>query len=257
MSESPKKISLVYKIVFALTIAFFLLYFIMFLVFGLSATKINDADLKGGLGDVFKYHFSGVKGLFSFSFLNAGNVIYFSLSGLLYFFLFITLLYIVVGVIFIVKRKRKILIPGLVASLLVIYVYIMVATGTQKYWYIINQRAPFDHDNSLIGPTFGLLIFSVFYILSAYVLYFYSLFIVIKNPPVVEPQKEEEIVKLEPVQEAPKAEEIPAQETVKPAEPIVEEKPADNDEPVLFEEVNVEEEQAKSGKEEKVLAISS
>ena len=251
MSESPKKISLVYKIVFALTIAFFLLYFIMFLVFGLSATKINDADLKGGLGDVFKYHFSGVKGLFSFSFLNAGNVIYFSLSGLLYFFLFITLLYIVVGVIFIVKRKRKILIPGLVASLLVIYVYIMVATGTQKYWYIINQRAPFDHDNSLIGPTFGLLIFSVFYILSAYVLYFYSLFIVIKNPPVVEPQKEEEIVKLEPVQEAPKAEEIPAQETVKPAEPIVEEKPADNDEPVLFEEVNVEEEQAKSGKEEK------
>ena len=228
----------------------------MFLVFGLSATKINDADLKGGLGDVFKYHFSGVKGLFSFSFLNAGNVIYFSLSGLLYFFLFITVLYVVVGVIFIVKRKIKILIPALVASLLVIYVFIMVATGTQKYWYIINQRAPFDHDNSLIGPTFGILIFSVFYILSAYVLYFYSLFITIKTPAPEEAKNEEEKVEeepveLEPVEEAPAAEEAPVQETVKQAKPVVEEKPIDNDEPVLFEEVNVEEEQAKNVKEEK------
>ena len=232
----------------------------MFLVFGLSATKVNDADLKGGLGDVFKYHFSDTKGLFSFKFHNASNVIYFSLSGLLYFFLFISLLYLVVGIVLIVKRKRLILIPGIIASLLVIYIYIMVATGTPKYWYIINQRAPFDNDNSLIGPTFGILIFAVFYILAAYVLYFYSVFIAIKNSGVAETkiqeekpeENQEEVVKFEPVEEAPKAEEIPAKETVKnEPQKAAEEKPISEDEPVLFEEVNIEEEKAQQAKEEK------
>lgn len=80
MSKSPKKISLAYKIVFAVTIAFLLLYFVMLLVFGLSASKVNDADLKGGFGDVLKYHFSDIKGLFSFNFHSASNIIYFSLS---------------------------------------------------------------------------------------------------------------------------------------------------------------------------------
>ena len=260
MGKSLKKIPLAYKIVFAITIAFFLLYFVMFLVFGLSATKVNDADLKGGLGDVFKYHFSDTKGLFSFNFHNASNVIYFSLSGLLYFFLFISLLYLVVGIILIVKRKRLILIPGIVASLLVIFIYVMVATGTPKYWYIINQRAPFNNNNSLIGPTFGILIFAVLYILAAYVLYFYSVFIAVKNPGVeekeIEEEKQEETVQFEPVKEeakeAPKAEEIPAKETVKnETQKVVEEQPINDDEPVLFEEVNIEEEQAQKAKEEK------
>ena len=117
MSKTSKKISLAFKIVFALTIAFFLLYFIMFLVFGLSATKVNDADLKGGLGAVFKYHFSDIKGLFTFKFHDASNIIYFSLSGLLYFFIIISIIYIVVGILLILKKKRKIVIFLLVSIL--------------------------------------------------------------------------------------------------------------------------------------------
>ena len=252
MSKSPKKISLGYKIVFALTIAFFLLYVVMFLVFGLSASKVNDADLKGGLGDVFKYHFSDLKGLFSFNFHNASNIIYFSLSGLLYFFLFISLLYLVVGILLMAKRKRLILLPGIIASLVVVFVYIMVATGTPKYWYIINQRAPFDKDNSLIGPTFGLLAFAVFYGLLAYVLYFYSVFIAIKNPAVQEVEKKEEEKPEEPQkEETPKVEEAPIEEVIKQEEPAPEEKPANDDEPVLFEEVTVDEPEEKNEKENK------
>ena len=256
MSKSPKKISLGYKIVFALTVAFFLLYVAMFLVFGLSASKVNDADLKGGLGDIFKYHFSDLKGLFSFNFHNASNIIYFSLSGLLYFFIFISLLYLVVGIVLIAKRKRLILIPGIIASLLVVFVFIMVATGTPKYWYIINQRAPFDNDKSLMGPTFGLLAFAVFYGLFAYILYFYSVFVAVKNPGIeeVETKAEEPIEQpAEPSQEeAPKAEEAPAQETVQQAEPPVEEKPMVNDdEPVLFEEVDADEEAEQKPQENK------
>ena len=251
MSKSPKKISLGYKIVFALTIAFFLLYAVMFLVFGLSASKVNDADLKGGLGDVFKYHFSDLKGLFSFNFHNASNIIYFSLSGLLYFFLFISLLYLVVGILLMVKRKRLILLPGIIASLVVVFVYIMVATGTPKYWYIINQRAPFDKDNSLIGPTFGLLAFAVFYGLLAYVLYFYSIFIAIKNPAIQEVEEKEEKPEEPQEEEAPKAEESSSEEVVKQEQPPVEEKPANDDEPVLFEEVTVDEPEEKTEKENK------
>lgn len=248
MSKSPKKIPLGYKIVFALTIAFLLLYFAMLLVFGLGASKVNDADLKGGLGDVLKYHFSDLKGLFSFNFHSASNIIYFSLSGLLYFFLIISILYLVVGIILIIKRKRLILIPGIAASLVVVFVYILVATGTPKYWYIINQRAPFDNDNSLIGPTFGLLAFAVFYGLSAYVLYFYSVFIAIKNPA---PQEVEEKAEEPTKEEAPKAEEAPVEETVKQDQPAPEEKPVNDDEPVLFEEVTVDEPEEKPAKENK------
>ena len=246
MNKSPKKICLGFKILFGLTIAFLLLYFVMFLVFGLSATKVNDADIKGGLGDVFKYHFSDMKGLFSFNFHQASNIVYFSLSGLLYFFIFIALLYVAVGILLIVKRKRLILIPGMVASALVIFVFMMVATGTPKYWYIINQRGAFENDKSLMGPTVMLLIFSVLYGLSAYILYFYSAFIAIKEPGVQNSEEQEEVALMEEeekVTEKPQVEKAPVQETVKQEEPVVEQKPANDDEPVMFEEVNVEEEQ--------------
>ena len=253
MSKSSKKLSLGFKIAFAVTVAFLLLYFVMFLVFGLSASKVNDADLKGGLGDVFKYHFSDIKGLFSFNFHNASNVIYFSLSGLLYFFIFISVLYLVVGILLIIKRKRLVLLPGIIASLLVVFVFIMVATGTPKYWYIINQRAPFDKDNSLIGPTFGLLAFAVLYGLAAYVLYFYSVFIAVKNPAGQDvEEKAEQPVEEKPAEESIKAEEAPVQEAVGPIKQVAEDKPLINDdEPVLFEEVNVEEEETKNVKEDK------
>ena len=247
MSKSPKKISTGFKVVFVLTAAFLLLFVAMFLVFGLSATKVNDADLKGGIADVLKYHFSDIKGLFTFNFHNASNVIYFSLSGLLYFFIFISLLFLVVGIILMSKSKRLVLIPGIIFSLIVAFAFIIVATGTPKYWYIINQRAPFDKDNSLIGPTFGLLITAVFYGLLAYVLYFYSLFVAIKNPVAKEDEEKQEETPTEdnvegaPTDETPKAEEAPVQETVKPEEPVEEVKPFDEDEPVLFEEVRIEE----------------
>ena len=247
MSESPKKISLGFKIVFGVTIAFLLLYIAMFLVFGLSASKVNDADLKGGLADVLKYHFSDIKGLFTFNFHNASNIIYLSLSSLLYFFVFISLLYLVVGIILIVKRKRLVIIPGIIASLIVLFVFLMVATGTPKYWYIINQRAPFDKNSSLMGPTFGLLAFAVLYGLAAYILYFYSVFIAIKNPMIQEDEEKleekQEETEVEEKKEIPEAEEVHTQETIKQEEPVVEEESFDKDEPVLFEEVKIEEEQ--------------
>ena len=249
MSKPSKKIPLGYKIVFGITAASLLVFIVMFLLFGLSASKVNDADLKGGIADVLKYHFSDIKGLFIFKFHNASNIIYFALSGVLYFFIFVSLLYLVVGIILIAKRKRLVLIPGIIFSLIVVFAFIIVATGTPKYWYIINQRAPYDKNNSLMGPTFGLIISAVFYGLLAYILYFYSVFIAVKEPNLKEDEEKQELE--EPVEEvkeetqaeeAPQAEQAPIQESIKEEEPVEEVKSFDNDEPVLFEEVRIEEE---------------
>ena len=189
MQNERKKLSRGLIIALAIPYILFLVFFICLLVFGAMATKCADPDLKGGLGDVFKYHFSDMGGLFSFNFHEGSNVVYFSLSGLLYFFIFIAILYLIVGIWVIYKKKRLIVIPAIAASLLVIFVFMMVATGLPKYWAIINNRSPFDTKNNLVGATFAILIFGVLYVLAAYISYFASLVAAYKNPGVFEAKK--------------------------------------------------------------------
>ena len=222
MGDTTKKTSPIFRIISILTIVLFVLFFIMILLFGLFCLNVKDPDLKEGLGAVFKYHFSDIGGLFSFNFHNASNVIYCTLSGILYFLFFITLLYIVVGIIYIAKRKRPIVISGIIASLVAIFVYIMMATGLPKYWYIINNRPPFDKNNPLVAPTILILLFGSFYILAAYALYFNSLFIAIKTP---NPHAKE-------IEEEKESHEEPASKNEQSQE-----------EPVVFEEINLEQEQ--------------
>ena len=186
MQNERKKLSRGLIIVLALTYISLLIFFVCIFVFGALATKCADPDLKGGIGDVFKYHFSDIGGLFSFNFHDGSNVVYFSLSGLLYFFIFIAILYLIVGIWAIIKKKRNIIIPGLIASALVVFTFIMMATGLPKYWAIINNRSPFDTKNNLAGATFAILIFGVFYALFAYISYFVGLYEAFKNPGVVD-----------------------------------------------------------------------
>ncbi|MBP5469101.1 MAG: hypothetical protein J6Z11_07640 [Candidatus Riflebacteria bacterium] len=121
------------KIFLVITYLVFVLFAAALIVFGLFASKTNDADFSGGIGDVFKYHFSGLPDLFTFNFNNASNIIYVALSGLLYLFIVISVIYIIVGIIVSAKRKRAIIIPSLIASVLVVLVFVMVATGLPKY----------------------------------------------------------------------------------------------------------------------------
>ena len=222
MTDTNKKTGPAFKIVSISTIVLFVLYFIVFLLFGLFALNVKDPDIKEGLGAVFSYHFSDIGGLFSFNFHNASNVIYVFLSGILYFLLAITLIYIVVGIIFIIKRKRLIIIAGIIASLVAIYVYLMLATGLPKYWYIINGRAPFESDNPLVGPTFLIILFGSLYIIFAYVLYFYSLSIAVKT---VDPRVKQ------------------VEEKEEKTESNNDNQPVEEEQPVVFEEVSLDQEQ--------------
>ena len=181
MFKTRNKASRGLQIILITTSALFVLFFVLLLIFGAVGAHTNDPELNNGIGDMFKYHFKDIGGLFAFNFHNASNVVYFSLSGLLYFFIFIAILYLIVGILLIIKKKQRVVIPGLVASVLVVLIYIFIATGLPKYWAIINQRSPFENDSKLMGPTFLILIFGILYILAAYILYFYSLFIALKN----------------------------------------------------------------------------
>ena len=197
MYKTRKETSRGLKIILVTTSILLVVFCVALLLFGLFGSKTNDADLKDGIGGLFKYHFSDIGGLFTFKFHEASNFVYFSLSGFLYFFIFIAILYLIVGILIGIKKKRLIIIPGMIASAFVVLVFIFVGTGLPKYWAIINQRLPFDNDKSLLGPTFAILALSALYILFAYLLYFVSLFEAFKNPGLPEEKLlEEEAEKL-------------------------------------------------------------
>ena len=77
-----------------------------FVFFTLSAQNTTDADINGGFISMFKYHFSQVPNLLTFKFASHAGVISYIISGMFYFFAFIALLYLVVGIIVCAKKKR-------------------------------------------------------------------------------------------------------------------------------------------------------
>ena len=230
------------KIFLVITYIVFALFAAFLLVFGLLASQTNDADFAGGIGDVFKYHFSGLPDLFAFKFNNASNIIYVALSGLLYLFIVIAVIYIIAGIIVSAKRKRAIVVPSLIASVLVVVVFMMMATGLPKYWAIINKRDAFQDDNTLVFLTVGILLSGGIFILFAYIAYFASLLETFKNPGYVKEEKEEqkedvvindssEPQEEEPVVFEPVAEEVASEELIPLPEPETETEPEPEPEP--------------------------
>ncbi|MBO4737392.1 MAG: hypothetical protein J5627_03020, partial [Bacilli bacterium] len=173
-SKGLKILLVVSSILLALFITFLMLYAAL-------AGDAHDADLKD-FGAVMKYHVEGFKGLFTFKFHDASNVIYFSLSALLYGLIAIWVIFLVVGILIAVKKKRRIMIAGIVLTLLVVVAYMFGATGLPKYWLIINGRDPFK-DANLLRLLVGALIFSgALFALFAYVSYFACVLESFKNP---------------------------------------------------------------------------
>ena len=222
-SKGLKILLVISFILLALFIAFFMLY-------AATAGDVHDADLKD-FGAVMKYHIDGFKGLFTFKFHDASNIVYASLSALLYGFIALWLIFLVVGILVAVKKKRRIMVFGIVLTLLTVAVYMLGATGLPKYWLIINGRNPFEKAD-LLRFLVGALIFSgALFALLAYISYFACVLESFKNPRVE--QKEDKNEELE--QEQPAFEEEPAPE---------------NEEPVMFEQIEAEPEPEQAFEEE-------
>ena len=212
------------KAAIILAIIFLVAFIGAFVAFGFVATYVDDADIDNGFMAIFAYLLKAFPDIFTFSFHNPENYVYIALSGGLYFVLGLAFIYLIVGIIISAKRKRGIIVLGILASIIAIPVYFIMAAGLPKYFQIINSQKS-DSIAKLVIPTFALLGTGVVYIVLSYVLYFVTIAHAYKKPAkAIEEKAENEIV------EAP-AEEQPAEE-----QPV--EQPSDQ--AVVFEAIETE-----------------
>ena len=221
------------KILLVVSFIILALFLAVFMLYAANAGEAKDADLKD-FGAVMKYHVEDFKGLFTFKFHDASNVVYFSLSALLYGFIALWLIFLIVGIIVAVKKRRKIMVFGIVLTLLVVVTYMFGATGLPKYWLIINGRDPFKKADILRILVGAIILLDALFALFAYISYFACVLESFKNPrkEIKEEQAEEKVEEPQPA--------------TKEEEPAI-----DNDEPVMFEEIEVETEEAAPQFEEK------
>ena len=202
------------------TIVCFAIFLVSFLLVGAFIGLSHNHQIKD-FAALMQYHVDGLKGLFTFKLNDASNIIYFNLSCLLYIGIVLWVAFLIVGVINAVKRKRATIVYGLVATFLSLFVFMFTATGIPQYWLIVNTRAPYDNNPALLLFTLFTIVFSLIYIVLAFVLYFVCVIDTYRNSQVEEPVKEE----------------LPKQEEKKVIieEPKKEEKPIVQSAPILEE----------------------
>ena len=221
MFKKERETSKGLKILLVISFILLALFIVFLMLYAAMAGDAHDADLKD-FGAVMKYHVEGFKGLFTFKFHDASNVVYFSLSALLYGLIAIWVIFLAVGILIAVKKKRRIMVAGIVLTSLVIITYMFGATGLPKYWLIINGREAFKDANLLRFLACVLIFSDALFALLAYISYFACVLESFKNP-----RKE---IKGE------KAEDSEQKEL-----PTFEEEPApEGEEAVMFEQIEAE-----------------
>ena len=211
------------KAAIILAIIFLVAFIGAFVAFGFVATYVDDADIDNGFMAIFQYLLKAFPDIFTFQFHDPNSYVFIALSGGLYFVLGLAFIYLIVGIIIAAKRKRGIIVLGILASIIAVPVYFIMAAGLPKYFQIINSQQS-DSIAKLVIPTFALLGSGVVYIVLSYVLYFVTIANAFKKPAkAIEEKAENEIV------ETPN-EEQPAEEKVE----------APLDQPVVFEAIETE-----------------
>ena len=198
-------------------LALFITFFVLYAIF---AGKTNDADLKS-FGEVMKYHFKGIKGLFIFDFPYGTNVIYKSLSPILYFIILAWIILLIFGILIAKNKKRGILALGIVITFLVIPAYLFAASGSSKYWLMINNRGDFKNDGFLCFLGGAILFTVALFALVSCLTYLGCVLEAFTNPKVAQKEQQQE----ESQEEQPAFEEEPAPE---------------GEEVVMFEQIEAE-----------------
>lgn len=192
------------------TIVSFVIFLVSFLLVGAFIGLSHNHQIKD-FGALMQYHVDGLKGLFTFKLNDASNIIYYNLSCLLYIGIVLWVAFLIVGIIQAAKRKRATIVYGLVATFLSLFVFMFTATGIPQYWLIVNTRAPYDNNPALLLFTLFTIVFSLIYIVLAFVLYFVCVVDTYRNSQIEEPVKEEQPKQEEKraIIEEPKKEEQP------------------------------------------------
>ena len=170
MHRTEKKNPKGLKSLLVVTFIFLALFIASFVLFGVFVSQANDPDL-GDFGAVMNYHFSGLAGLFTFNFNDASNVIYLSLSIGMYAFIVFWIIFLILAIVIGKKHKRGIVALGVILTLLAVVIFMFLATGTPKYWLIVNKRNPYEDVLLVLIITYALLATGFLYSLFAFISY--------------------------------------------------------------------------------------
>lgn len=163
------------------------LHLIFFFIFGLLTEGVGDPDVNG-IGSVFSYHFQGVGKLFGFAY--GEDLGSFALSVLLYAFIICFVIFLVAAAIIATKKNRMIMWWAIAIVGVDLIGYAMFASGTAKYFQILNSEGVFAGQTGLVFVTYALIILGVVHFICSMVSYFWSIVEAYKNPGFVDEKEE-------------------------------------------------------------------
>ena len=137
MKNSQRKIGKGLVALLIVTAVIAVLFALSFLVYALIVKNAGDADLYS-FGGVIKYHLKGILSLFTFSY-GGSKLVYFALSAFLYALIFCWLVFLIAGIIINDKKHRKVMWWAILLTFIDLGVYVVLASGSQKFWGFINQ----------------------------------------------------------------------------------------------------------------------
>ncbi|MBR3674743.1 MAG: hypothetical protein IKN69_01180 [Bacilli bacterium] len=163
------------------------LHLISFFIFGFLTEGVGDPEVNG-IGSVFSYHFQGVGKLFGFAY--GEDLGSFALSVLLYAFIICFVIFLVAAAIVATKKNRRIMWWAVAIVGVDLIGYAVFASGTAKYFQILNSEGVFAGQTGLVFVTYALIILGIVHFVCSMVSYFWSIVEAYKNPGLVDEEEE-------------------------------------------------------------------
>ena len=172
MENSKTKLSKGLKRLFAAAIIVAVLFIGAFVAFAFLANTSKDADLKS-FGDVMMYHLNGVLDLLLFRYAGNSNIAYFALSVFMYALFVIWVIFLIAGVFVNDRKNTKIMGYAVALTFIGLLLYIVLASGSQKYWQVINSRGNFKNTIALLVIALSMIGLFAAYFLMSIIFYFW------------------------------------------------------------------------------------
>ena len=174
MEKSKRKLSKILRRLIVVSIIFFALFAGAFMWYASEAAKVGDPDLVG-FGGVMNFHLKGVVSLFTFSYANGHNAMYYAISAFLYALILCWVIFLIAGLVINSKKKRKLMWWGIVLTLVNVLVYLVLASGSQKFWCALNSSGCFTAKNDALLPALLTIILGLLFMFLSIAVYFWSI----------------------------------------------------------------------------------
>ena len=174
MENSKTKLSKGLKRLFAGTIIVAVLFVGVFIAISFLAKDTGDPNLNG-FGEMIKYHLHGILDLLLFRYASGSNIIYFALSVFMYALFVCWVIFLIAGIFVDDKMDTNIMVYAVILSFISFLLYLVMASGSQKYWQIINARAPFENTLVLKIAVLAMVALTAAYFVLSILFYFWCI----------------------------------------------------------------------------------